>query len=410
MSTYPHRVPQMDKSFVIANIQLFLERFAYYAARTAFILVLFGPVEYGGLGLTSSNEKLFFTVLTILTVFLPIVLGRLSDAIGPRKAMMSALGLDLIGFVLLCLTPTLSSGHFTLAMIASVCIGLGSALFFPTTYGRIVQNLTPQNLSVGLGIALLSVNLGSFLGPLSVDIGIGGNTFAIPIYIAAAVTFLNLLISATCTQSRVQANIDASTEQKEKKSPVLKSLFTFLCILGLFSFVEAQLNAHNTGLYQAVSESLVLAHSSNIILVALIGFLGPFCIIPLAWFSSKFKRQNALLCSMAAISLGGLLTGLSGNIIVNLTALLLVTLGGFLYTIKMFEYIAIHAPANRKATYMGFAKIPAAIAYLLGMIPLYELMTGVHPIGFWGVCFGLGIIFMVITAIFLKKHPTEDGI
>ena len=324
--------------------------------------------------------------------------------------MMSALGLDLIGFVLLCLTPTLSSGHFTLAMVACACIGLGSALFFPTTYGRIVQNLTPKNLSVGLGIALLSVNLGSFLGPLSADIGIGDNTLAIPIYIAAAVTFLNLLISVTCTQSRVQANIDASTEQKEKKSPVLKSLFTFLCILGLFSFVEAQLNAHNTGLYQAVSESLVLAHSSNIILVALIVFLDPFCIIPLAWFSSKFKRQNALLCSMAAISLGGLLTGLSGNIIVNLTALLLVTFGGFLYTIKMFEYIAIHAPANRKATYMGFAKIPAAIAYLLGMIPLYELMTGVHPIGFWGVCFGLGIIFMVITAIFLKKHPMEDGI
>ena len=400
----------MDKPFVIANIQLFLERFAYYAARVGFVLVLFSSVEYGGLGLTTSNRAMFFDVLAILTVFMPIVMGRLSDAIGPRKAMITALGLDLLGFVLLCLTPGLSSGHFVLAMVSCVCLGLGSALFFPTTYGRIVQNLTQKNVSLGLGFALMSINLGAFFGPLSTDSAIWGKWLSIPLYIAVGVAFLNLLITAFAVKSRAQTEASATAAQNEKKSSILRLLFIFLCILGLFAFAEIQFGAHETDLYKALSDSTYLESSTKLFLLGTLGIVGPLCILPLAWASSKFKRKNALLCGMGAICFGGLMTGLGVNIVTSLLGLLLLTFGGFLFSIKWYEYVAMNAPANRKATYMGFARIPSAFAYLLGLIPVYEMLTGEYSVAFWGVCLMVGILSMVIVAIFLKKHPLEDGV
>ena len=394
---------------VFSDIQLFLERLAYWLTRTILIIYLIYPVEKGGLELTPDNRIFLLGTITFLATLLPIFLGRLCDRIGSRKAMIIALTLDLISILLLFINPFLPSGHLVFAAFSAVLIGIGSGLFYPAIYGNIAQDLNPQEIGVRFGIAYFIANVAGFLGPLINLMDSLNEMWLIEFSLAAGLLILNLALTCTHRDSQPLPT-DQFISQKPYHSilykllPMPKLLLIFLGILGLFMMVENMLDTQTRDLF--IASPLAMPRYLNLILQGLSLLL----IIPLTLWFSKYKFKTGFLCSMGLIFTGGVTAGLAGGNIAGAIGLFVMQCGAILWSIKLLEYLAKVAPENRKATYMGFTKLPSFMALLLSYIPLFLFTTGNVPAFYWMVCIVLGVISIAITIFFLKKHDLELGL
>jgi hypothetical protein len=111
---------------------------------------------------------------------------------------------------------------------------------------------------------------------------------------------------------------------------------------------------------------------------------------------------------MVMICIGGTLAGLAGGNIAGAVGLFIMQCGAMLLNVKLLESLARLAPENRKSTYMGFGKLPLLIAALPAYILTHFIITGDVPVFYWFICLIVGIMAIIITIIFLKKHDVEQ--
>ncbi|MFI5332460.1 MAG: MFS transporter, partial [Desulfobaccales bacterium] len=99
--------------------------------------------------------------------------------------------------------------------------------------------------------------------------------------------------------------------------------------------------------------------------------LNPLLIIlavaPLSWFVNlKMRRLTSMLYGFGIASLGVYVAGASRSIYFCLAGIACFTVGEMLCSPKMYEYLGVIAPADKKALYLGYANIPIAVGWGYG--------------------------------------------
>ncbi len=376
---------------VLTQIQIFLERTAYYCAYTAIVLLMVYPVERGGFSLEPTQRNALIMILSSIISFLPIFAGRLCDFFGCRKSQLFALGMNLVGFHLLILNAYIaSSAHststvFILSMISAILIGLGTGLFYPAAYGKLAQSFHPKYLGIGFAIAIILANIGGFLSAIIKSISI--DDCITGIYIAAVLTLINILLTAIPDKSLPTSMQPESTECTER--PVsYKTIILFLLTITLFfipvSFQTDLMDKYfidwmpKTDISELIDTSIVsvlpdFSSSAFLGMNLILNAIALVLIIPLTLILSRFKRRTGLLTGMVLFIASLIPLCFIRTNIFSIYAILPLQCGLYLFTIKLLEYLAVNAPANRKATFMGLYKLPIALSGLLSYVPIYNL-------------------------------------
>jgi MFS family permease len=99
--------------------------------------------------------------------------------------------------------------------------------------------------------------------------------------------------------------------------------------------------------------------------------LNPFLIIlivvPLSWYANRvMRRLTSIFFGFILVSLGIYVVGLSMSIFTCLAGITFFTVGEMMCSPKMREYLAVIAPPDKKALYMGYASIPYALGWGYG--------------------------------------------
>ena len=110
-------------------------------------------------GLDPFTAALLLTPGYIISSFLSLYMGRLSDRFGAR-------GIATIGIVLMCfsimmyMTLTISSNYYTI-ILASIISGIGGAMFWPANSSAVMSNAQHQHYGSISGLLRLMTNIGT---------------------------------------------------------------------------------------------------------------------------------------------------------------------------------------------------------------------------------------------------------
>ena len=91
------------------------------------------------------------------------------------------------------------------------------------------------------------------------------------------------------------------------------------------------------------------------------------CVVPLSWYVNRqVRRLTSILFGFIIVSLAVYITGFSRSIYICLGGIACFSVGEMLCSPKIQEYLAVIAPSDKKALYMGYANIPNAIGWAYG--------------------------------------------
>ena len=150
-------------NFYIANCMEILERLAWYGSFGILSLYLTAPAELGGLGATEQQRGTLTAVVMTLIYLLPVITGALGDRYGYRRMLMISFALMTPSYYLLGQVDTYTTFFLTYMVLA-----VGGAIFKPLIVGTVSRTTTDENRTLGFGLFYTMVNIGGFLGPLSV--------------------------------------------------------------------------------------------------------------------------------------------------------------------------------------------------------------------------------------------------
>jgi MFS family permease len=96
-------------------------------------------------------------------------------------------------------------------------------------------------------------------------------------------------------------------------------------------------------------------------------FLIIFLVAPLSWYANRvMRRLTSIFFGFILVSLGTYVVGSSMSIFICLAGITCFTFGEMFCSPKMREYLAVIAPPDKKALYMGYASIPYALGWGYG--------------------------------------------
>ena len=96
-------------------------------------------------------------------------------------------------------------------------------------------------------------------------------------------------------------------------------------------------------------------------------FLIIFLVAPLSWYANRvMRRLTSIFFGFILVTLGTFVVGSSMSIFVCMAGIAFFTFGEMLCSPKMREYLAVIAPADKKALYMGYASIPYTFGWGCG--------------------------------------------
>ena len=407
---------------ILTNLQIFLERFAYFAFRALVVLVMFSSVSSDGFGFYDLQMRIILSVMmSILPIGVAVLTGRLCDGIGQTRATYIALSFNMLAYVLFVVNRMSSDNpHFMLLMVTTVLLGIGSGLFFSASYGKIAQCLKPKTAGISLAFTIFAVNIASAAAPIATSSFGSDGLSLIGCGFAMLATLVNFCLTAankkchrpvkpvhpqepSISPEDLEENEAVCVIPKKlptqevatPKRPQLATLILFIVILAIYNIDDGLRDSMGAVIGNVSGVDNITQLSIGISLAAML------LIVPIAWVASHFKRKTALVAAMCLTCFGGLLASLSSigelGIVGGVAGLFIALCGGNLYTVKLYEYFAINAPDDRKSTYMGLARLPGLFGVFLPFFVLQGTSLSCT------VSFGIGLISIVIMALFLRK-------
>lgn len=158
-----HGIFSFGANFYIANFMEILERLAWYGSFGILSLYVTAPPELGGLGATEQQRGTLTAMVMTLIYLLPVITGALGDRYGYRRMLMVSFALMTPSYYLLGQVGSYTSFFFTYMVLA-----VGGAIFKPLIVGTVGRTTNDENRSLGFGVFYTMVNIGGFIGPLSV--------------------------------------------------------------------------------------------------------------------------------------------------------------------------------------------------------------------------------------------------
>jgi len=379
MTTSSQKVGFREFSFTYWLVILFefFERGSYYGMMS--ILSVYFTDQ---LGFSKPDVGLIKGTIQPLLYFLPILAGAIADRMGYRKTLMIAFILLGSGYFLTSQVTT-----YTAVFLALVIMGIGAGTFKPIISGSIAKLTDERTSTLGFGIYYWSINLGAFLFPM----------FIVP-YLKSMDWSYVMIASGICTSFMILPTIflyrEPQREQHEKKplGQILSEIgqkiwivfkdWRFILFVFIYSwfwilyfqmfdsvlwymkdFVDAgplnTLVRQITGIdWKFDIEHVTVINALTIILLQLI-------------VSSIVRKTKALPTMVTGISLGTLgmaILAISSNIWIFLAGLFIFSIGEMTAHPKFISYLGLIAPADKKATYMGFGFLYGVFGSFLGGI------------------------------------------
>ncbi len=366
--------------FWVANIMETIERLAYYGVRVVIPIYIAQADEIGGLHFSQSDKGFIFLWWALVQSILPVLAGGFADRYGYKRQIVVAIILKSLGYLMMATQRT-----FWPFLAGCLLLAAGTAVFKPPVQGTFVKTLTPKTSGVGWGFFYMVINVGAFLGPPLAHF-LYGYSWPTVFYGCALLVNLNLLWLFTYRE--VNPGSDSATgvwqvvvdTAREILNP---RLLAFIVIISVFWAVLEQLWDTLPNFIVDWVDSYPLARhlpefmlSRNLsrgpqIAQEWVINLNPFLIIlvvvPLSWYANRvMRRLTSIFFGFILVSLGIYVVGSGMAIFTCLAGIACFTAGEMLCSPKMREYLAVIAPPDKKALYMGYASIPYALGWGYG--------------------------------------------
>ncbi|MBU2971937.1 MFS transporter [Pseudoalteromonas sp. C2R02] len=152
-----------SSNYYVANTMEIFERLAWYGIFGVLSLYMTAPLELGGLGATDQQRGTLSAVVMSFIYLLPVLTGALGDRYGYRKMLLISFALMTPSYYMLGQVDSYGAFFITYMVLA-----VGAAIFKPLIVGTVSRETTDANRSLGFGLFYTMVNIGGFLGPLTV--------------------------------------------------------------------------------------------------------------------------------------------------------------------------------------------------------------------------------------------------
>ena len=366
--------------FWVANIMETIERLAYYGVRMVIPIYIAQADEIGGLHFSQGDKGFIFLWWALVQSILPVVTGGFADRYGYKRQIVVAIFLKGLGYLLMA-----SQRTFWPFFAGCLLLAAGTALFKPAIQGTFVKTLNNNTSGVGWGFFYMVINVGAFLGPPLAHF-LYGYSWPTVFYGCAVIVSLNLFLLFTYRE--VESGADKSTGVWQVLVETVRELLNprliaFILIVSVFWGAMEQLWdmlpnfivdwTDSISLARHLPEFMLSRHLSRGPQIAqewVVNF-NPFLIIllvaPLSWYANRvMRRLTSMFVGFILVSLGIYVVGCSMSIYVLLAGIFCFTMGEMFCSPKMREYLAVIAPADKKALYMGYSCIPYAFGWGYG--------------------------------------------
>ena len=401
------------RTFWVANVMELFERAAYYGLNSLLAIYLTDAIKDGGLGFTEQSVGFLQSLVYAATYIIPILGGALADRYGYRRMLLVAFSLLAFGYF--------ASGHMStygLVFTSLLIMATGSGLFKPIITGTIARTTTEENSGFGFGVYYWMINLGAFVAPLFAGYLMG---FSWRYIFMASALYCAAMLIPTIFIYKDPPKPESSKNLKQVLGGAAMVLgdARFMLMIFLYSGFWI-LYFQNFGsilwfLRDFIDKTPVnnLFDSLGIKLrfdAYFVTSINAGTIILLQVLVSRIvKNIKALKTIVSGIiigSLGFVLLSFTSNAWLFIIAIVVFSIGEMTVHPKYYSYIAIVAPQDKKAVYMGYAFLYGVIGSLVGSNlggVMYESML--KPIvgqanvqndirTFWLVFAGLGVVAM----------------
>ena len=387
------------------NLTYLIEGFAYFG--TLVYLAMFFN-EY--VRLNDVHAGWMVGLMTAGITFSMLIFGSRVDSWGLRRTLFTALGLMLMGRIVLSLSSSfglLSGGLFTplnlLAASGILLIVIGFGMYQPAVYAGTRAVTTAANSGMAFAMLYAVNNLGgwlpTFMSPIRNAFGIQGalgfyaiiTLFGIA---ALAVLLTKKTLEKTLAGNREKEDSDNTVGSSElhnaqpveetqehvsrfvrtirwlKNHPFADPKFSFF----IFSLIPVQtLFAYNWFIlpqYVAraysgawVGKNFETATSLNSLLI--------FILCPIvAALSSKAKVYNMMIFGTAVMAAPAFILSIGPTVPGLFAYILVLSIGEAMWQPRFLQYAAEIAPEGRTGAYMGVAQFPWFLTKMI--VPLYS--------------------------------------
>ena len=395
--------------FWVANFMEMIERFAFYGVRVVVPIYICQKDEVNGLHFTQAQKGTIFLWWAIVQSFLPVFTGGAADRWGYKNQIRVAIAFKVIGYLMMA-----TQRDYDLFFAGCMMLAAGTAIFKPPVQATFVNTLNKNNSGAGWGIFYMLVNIGAAAGPPFAHY-LYGMSWAAVFYGCAAIVSVNLLVLHTYTEVKSTTKKEGGVLDVVKltlTNIVKPKLFIFILVMSGFwagftqlfdvmpsyivdwvdsSFFASHLPtymlkttdwAEATGIADHLptlmleiirscdhnildtSRGLQVDQSWIINLNALL--IVALVVLVSAIVNNYMRRLSSILLGMIVSAIGLLILPLGYGLVVCLVAIVLFSIGEMLSSPKMNEYLAVIAPEDQKALYMGYANIPLGIGWAYG--------------------------------------------
>ncbi|MCL4503243.1 MAG: MFS transporter [Deltaproteobacteria bacterium] len=373
--------------FWVANIMETIERLAYYGVRVVMPIYIAQADEIGGLHFSQSDKGLIFLCWALVQSSLPVLTGGFADRYGYKRQIVAAIILKTMGYLMMA-----TQRAFWPFFMGCLLLAAGTAVFKPPVWGTFAKTLTDKTSGVGWGFFYMIINIGAFLGPPLAHFLYG---YSWPTVFYGCALLVNLNLFWLCTYQEVNPGSAKTTGVLRVLADTAREilnlrLLAFIVIISVFWAVLEQLwDTLPNFIVDWVDSNTLARHLPEFMLsrnlsrgpqiaqewvINLNPLLIIFLVAPLSWYANRvMRRLTSIFFGFILVTLGVYVVSSTMSINTCLAGIIFFTIGEMLCSPKMREYLAVIAPPDKKALYMGYAAIPYAIgwgygSYLAGKI------------------------------------------
>ncbi|HSE40028.1 MAG TPA: MFS transporter [Acidobacteriota bacterium] len=319
--------------------------------------------------------------------------GFLCDKFGPIKILKYSL---LGAGILLLIMPSIQS-HVWIT-VAVVALALVTEMFRPASMAAVTQFVTPEQRKPAYALSRLAINLGMSVGP-----AVGGFLAAVSykflFWIDGATSLLAFLLLTLFALPNRKIEHIPDPNQKPQTSSILSdsNYLVFLIAVIPIAFVFFQ---HISGLPLYMVRDLKLSEKVYGLMFTLNTLLIVALELPINLSTTHWSHRKGMVLGTLLMAVGFGALALAQNVLGVMVTVVIWTFGEMILFPAMSAYVAHIAPPHRQGQYMGFYVMTFGIGFTLAPWGGTQLLDKFGGMFFWMIMFGIGLISVVLMAIF----------
>ena len=361
-----------------------------------------------------SQVGIIYLASGVLGLIVQIIGGRLSDFLGTK--VMALVGLSLSGliFALLSLFVAFNS-PVSAFMISYPILGLFNG-FFQTAFSSYISDRKPGQVSSGMSLMYVGLNLGFTIGPISGGFLVTyvGYSYifafgAVTSIAAAALTFIRIK-----TNPRYAQRSSGSTSAPTRRRRLERGLFPFFVLI-FFSWMAIGYQAVPLSVYEA--QFLTLSNIGIGLVLTTNGLLITILQMPISrWIGIENKLRLLPVAVGSAIMGGGyFLIANSQTLIPLVLAIVITTIGEMMVAVPTQVVVAMFSKENNRGEYQGlfyaFSRTGASFAFYLGPL-VFSIFIASAYLGWYivgGISLATGIGYYLLSPVIKKEYETNQS-